>query len=485
MPWWKNTQSVRGPLITAIGLILVAGFLATNIINYQVSKGSLRQALIDRELPLTSNNIYSEIQNDLLRPVFIASMMSNDTFVKNWLLDGEHDVQKITRYLDEIRKKYGVFTSFLVSDKTHNYYHFGGLSQTVSIKDPNDAWYFRVRDMKEAYEVNLDFNAAQGNTTTIFINHKVLDRNQRFLGAIGVGLTLNTVARIVERYKEYFGRNIYFVDNTGHIAVHSRDAAITEQNILTAPGISTIAKAIMGSDHGFFEYDTDGETMILSTRRIPELGWWVVVEQREADALGPIRKSLITTTMVGLGIIAITLLLVSYTVNLFHSRLETMASTDKLTGLGNRQTFDLRLAQALIRHQRDKVPFSVILFDLDQFKRINDTLGHLQGDKVLRKIADVVGKTVRVSDTLCRWGGEELVVLAHNCALDQAAILAEKVRKAIETTAMVSLPDGSAITTSAGVSEAQAGDTADAIIGRADQALYHAKQQGRNRVCRS
>ena len=91
MAKWQVASSVRGNLITLIAIILIAGFVTSSVVSYQVSKGSLREALIGNELPLTSDNIYSEIQSDLLRPVFVASMMADDTFVRDWLLDGEND----------------------------------------------------------------------------------------------------------------------------------------------------------------------------------------------------------------------------------------------------------------------------------------------------------------------------------------------------------------------------------------------------------
>ncbi|GAB6053812.1 sensor domain-containing diguanylate cyclase [Magnetospira thiophila] len=480
MPWWKNTGSVRGPLITTIALILVAGFLLTNVISYQISKSSLRQALIDNELPLTSNNIYSEIQRDLLQPVFVASLMSTDTFVKDWLLKGEQEPGKIIHYLDDIRRKYGLFTSFLVSDKTRNYYHFSGISQVVSEQEPRDTWYFRVRDMTQPYELNVDINAQQNDAVTIFINHQVHGPDGQFLAATGVGLELNSVARVVERYREHFGRHIYFIDDTGHIALRSAEAVITEDNIHDAEGIAAIAEDILTTDHGFYEYQRNGETMLLNTRHIPELGWRVVVEQQESEALKTLRRGLWTNTLVGLSVIVLTILIVTYTVNLFHSRLVVMATTDELTGIGNRQVFEQSLKSALSRHQRDNVPFSVLLFDVDHFKRVNDTLGHLEGDRVLQGIARVMRETVREADVLCRWGGEEMIVLAHNCTLETAAILAEKIRQAMERATLTQLPDGLPITVSAGVAEAHGSDNMDSVIDRADAALYRAKQDGRN-----
>ncbi|MBF0248033.1 MAG: GGDEF domain-containing protein [Alphaproteobacteria bacterium] len=479
---WNNPQSVRAPLIAVIGLILIAGFAATNLISYTMSKKSVRETLINNELPLTSNNIYSEIQHDLLRPVFVSSLMANDTFVKDWLTHGEVDEARMIRYLDEIRKKYGVFTSFLVSETTRKYYHFSGISQIVSEDDPRDTWYFRVRDMAGEHELNVDFNAEQGNALTIFINHKIMDDDGRFLAATGVGLDFKTVAKIVDRYKDHFGRHVYFIDEAGRVMVRSDGATVREADITTAPGISTIAKAVLSADQGFFEYERGGETLLVSTRAIPDLKWRVLVEQRESDALASIRKSILTNFAVGVAVIGLTLLVVAYAVNRFHSRLELMATTDKLTGIGNRSVFDLSLGQAVKLFKRDGYGFSVILFDIDHFKRINDTLGHIEGDRVIRDLAETVQGLIRESDLLCRWGGEEFIILAHDCDLAPAAAKAEGIRRAIETAQLVGASALAPLTVSLGVTEIRPGDTADTVLKRADGALYEAKSNGRNQT---
>lgn len=483
MTIWQNALSVRGPLIGLISLILVIGFATTSLVNYQVSKQNLRASIVENELPLTSNNIYSEIQRDLIQPIFIASMMANDTFVKDWLLDGEQEQYKMVRYLSEIRNKYNVFTSFLVSEKTRKYYHFSGISQVVSEEDPADAWYFRVRDMAEDHELNVAPNAEAGDVMTVFVNQKVYDNDGNYLAATGVGLDFSTVARVIEHYRDQFKRNVYFVNEKGEIMIRSHGAAVSEKTLWDAPGMRNVAKAIMTSDHGFYEYQRDGETMLLSTRLIPEMKWRVIVELRESDALKSIRQTLFTNLIVGGIVILLTLVIIAYTVNLFHNRLENMAQTDRLTGTANRSMFEITLGQAIKRHHRDKKPFSLIMFDIDYFKRINDTLGHLAGDKVIKDISDLIKGAMREADTLCRWGGEEYVLLANDCDMDNAIPLANKIRLLVEETSIIDDPSLHAITISAGIAESQVGDTADTILNRADQCLYRAKKEGRNRVC--
>lgn len=356
----KNQPSIRSNLVAIIGIILIIGFVASSAISYQVSKNSLRDALIGNELPLTSDNIYSEIQRDLLRPVFVASMMADDTFVRDWLLEGEEDPTKITRYLEEIRKQHGMFTSFLVSENTRRYYHFTGISQIVAEDDPKDKWYFRVRDMAQRHEINVDLNAEQQDALTIFINHKVFDYDGNYLATTGVGIAFDVLGNVVERYKENFSRHVYFVDHTGRIMARSDGATMREDNINEADGASEIATQLFDSEHSFFEYDRNGETMLASARHIPELNWWVIIEQEEATALVDIRRSLITNFVIGVIAISLTLVIVLYAVNLFYARLEQKAT--EMTELAEHEA---RLNEEL-QHEselKDKF-FSIISHDL-------------------------------------------------------------------------------------------------------------------------
>jgi diguanylate cyclase (GGDEF)-like protein len=474
--------SIRTRLILVIGAILVAGFLATNVISFRVSSEALKTTIVQNELPLTSHAIYSEIQTDLLRPIFVSSLMSNDTFLKDWIIAGEQDPLVVRRYLDEIRSQYGVFTSFFISDRTLNYYHFSGVSRQVKTDDPQDSWFFRVRDMKAPYEINVDFNIEQGRTVTIFINYRVLDYDGKFLGVTGVGLQLDTVAEIISRYRDNYRHNIYFVAGNGDVTVRSSGAAVRERNIRNAPGMASVANEILSRDSGYFEYVRDGETMLITTRLIPELGWRVIVEQRESDAMAALRRSFLTNLAIGIAIVLATLLVVGYAVSIYHRQLDALAVTDKLTGIGNRQLFDRELERALSRGRRGNDGFSIILLDLDHFKSVNDAHGHLRGDVAIRRVAEVLRERMRAHDLLCRWGGEELAVLARGCALGDAVTLADKLRNAVAEAPLFEPDNGARVTLSAGVTENKSGDSADAVMGRADYALYRAKAGGRNRV---
>ena len=104
-------------LILLLWVLLTIGFLATSMIGYQVSRQAIHDAIVGQDLPLTSSNIYSEIQKDLVRPVLISSTMAHDTFLREWVLKGEGEVADIARYLQEVRQPSGASRSLFASDK--------------------------------------------------------------------------------------------------------------------------------------------------------------------------------------------------------------------------------------------------------------------------------------------------------------------------------------------------------------------------------
>ena len=170
----------RRQLVSMLTVLLCLGFMVTALVNYVAARNLIREAIIGSELPLTSDNIYSEIQKDLVRPIFVSSMMAGDTFLRDWMLADEKDLSKISRYLTEIKQRYGAHTAFLVSDRTGNYYQADGLLKQVRKDEFRDVWYYRVRAMATPYEINVDPDMANRDALTIFVNYRVL----RFQGQL-------------------------------------------------------------------------------------------------------------------------------------------------------------------------------------------------------------------------------------------------------------------------------------------------------------
>jgi len=159
------------------------------------------------------------------------------------------------------------------------------------------------------------------------------------------------------------------------------------------------------------------------------------------------------------------------------NELESVAGTDRLTGAWNRRRFEEGAATLMALATRSRDPLSLVMFDLDHFKRVNDAFGHATGDQVLAGVSAVVRDQLRASDFLARWGGEEFVILAPGTGILGAHALAEKIREAVEAAVF---PKVHQVTLSLGVAEYLAGEFLDTWVQRADQAMYRAKNSGRN-----
>jgi diguanylate cyclase len=160
---------------------------------------------------------------------------------------------------------------------------------------------------------------------------------------------------------------------------------------------------------------------------------------------------------------------------------ENRLMIDSLTGVHSRYAYEARINEEHQRWQRHSQPLTYTIWDIDHFKRINDQYGHEAGDRLLRAVAEILNRHKRAEDFLARIGGEEFVLLLPMTALDAGLVVANKLRVAIEETAFRHKRQPERITISCGVTEFRAGDTPVAVYARADEALYKAKEQGRNR----
>ncbi len=474
-------QSSKHRIIILLSLLLLLGFLTTSLASYFVSRSSLLEEIDQNTLPLTSDNIYSEIQRDLLRPIFISSLMASDTFLRDWVLNGEQQPEQITRYLKEIQTKYNTVTSFFVSEKTRTYYHTNGILKKVDPDEPRDSWYFRVREMEPAHEINVDPDMANTDAMTIFINYKVFDYGGNYIGAAGVGLTVNAVKTLIETYQQRYNRDIFFADGKGNITLSSAGFSGRGSRLQEMPGLAELATAITTQDNLTLTYQRQGQTVHLNTRYIKEFGWHLLVEQTEDEAIEQIFDALLANLGICALITAIVLFITNRALSAYQNKLETLASTDKLTGAYNRNSFDALFAQASADCHRNQETLSMILFDLDHFKSVNDTFGHHAGDSVLTNVSERVQASVRESDLFFRWGGEEFLIVLKACDQKGAFRIAETVRTAIHDAPLYYEQAEILVTASFGVAQADPQEDANSLIKKVDQALYAAKANGRNR----
>lgn len=166
-----------------------------------------------------------------------------------------------------------------------------------------------------------------------------------------------------------------------------------------------------------------------------------------------------------------------------EQRYKELSIVDELTNLFNKRHFNRHLELEVARAKRYKLPLSLLLMDIDNFKHHNDTYGHADGDRVLARLGGIIAESIRLNDLGCRYGGEEFTVILPNTSGKDAMVVAERIRQRFSEVAFLPTPDHVVHkTVSVGIAEYRPGEAKDALLERADQNMYAAKQSGKNRV---
>jgi diguanylate cyclase (GGDEF)-like protein len=466
-------------IVFIITALLFTLSVSLTSVNYYVSMNLTHSQLKNSALPLTVDNIYTEIQKQIIEPNLIASMMAHDTFMKDWLANQENDSEQVVKYLDTIQNKYQMFATFLVSEKTQNYYSAGGLLEKVKKDNPNNNWYFSFKKNPEILEINIDKNEHMGSSLVMFINHKIFDNEFHMIGATGVGLKISYINDMLKQFRLKYSFNVYFINNEGQVIISELDNNAI-RNIDDVPELREIKADLISKGSQLFEYTRNNETVLLNRKYIPELDLYLLVEAKMNDFTNEVTETFYFNIVISLLLtVVITLIVLVYVRNI-HGKLNQLADNDALTGLPNRRFFNRNLEHSLQLKKRNNINLSVLFLDLDDFKTINDTKGHDVGDQVLKRIAKILNITIRGTDFTSRWGGEEFIVLLLDSDINGAIARAALLCKAIEEDkSLVNLVDHK-VTASLGVTEVQEHDDIDAIFKRVDSALYKAKAAGKN-----
>ena len=256
---------------------------------------------------------------------------------------------------------------------------------------------------------------------------------------------------------------------------HVRFASIAISCVCMFGVISTVY--LIGPHQVYWVYPALMAVFYLVRPRVAIVLASVTVAALVPELVGDIDNHSTTTILITIVVMSAFAFAFSLITNLQRVKLMQLATKDSLTGAGNRRGLDSKLNDIVNSHKRNATLASMLLLDLDHFKKVNDVHGHAVGDQILKSITEIINLRIRVTDGLYRVGGEEFVVVLEGQNLERATHLSEQLRTLVEANELV--PDQS-VTISLGVAELRGEESANDWMHRADEALYRAKHSGRN-----
>ncbi|WP_417357228.1 diguanylate cyclase [Gallaecimonas pentaromativorans] len=464
------------------GVLFVVFFLMSWS-SYRVAQRSISQQIEHNSLPLTSDNVYSQIQRDLVQPTFVATLMAHDTFVRDWAMQATPSATPMQRYLAEIDQRFDTIIAFFVRDADRRLYLPDAADHIIDATSHRYDWYEKVKALPEnkPYLVTVGMDPERQGQMDIFIDHKVYDYQHRFIGVTGVGLSVEQVHQLLARYEQRYQRRIYFVDRQGKVVL-SGQRFEGEDSLQAMPGMATIAAQLLSAPSGSYHFESGGHKTYVNARLVPEFDWYLVVEEHQAASLQAVFKTFLINVAIA-GLITLMVLGISLaTQGRYQRKLAAQASVDPLTLALNRRSGQELHRLMLDECNQQNQPLSVLVLDVDHFKQVNDQYGHEAGDTVLKDMVQEIKQHVRESDAICRWGGEEFLVLLNGCDLTQALSLAERIRTGMSAHRFTFKGQAFYITLSGGVAQNGPKEPLEEVVKRADAALYLAKENGRNQI---
>ena len=524
-------DSIRRKLLVFALLATLIPSFTTAWISYQQNKRSLTEkvtgelqsvsAQTAREMDLWSKERLYELR------VFASSYEVSenlDRMAHGGRTGAEQARSRLRDYLRSVRERFSDYQELLVVDGDGGAVATSGAEPTPSHLP--SGWTKTIRT-ENAVVGDAYWDDALKKGVVVFAV-PIYQAGGRLLGALTAKVDLAAVYRLLRRFTAGDSSRLYLITADGRALVGSRSgpAELTRRSL-----DASSTRRLLAHEGSVVEYaGLEGDGVVGALKRVPQLDWAVLAEVpaseafRQVTRLRNVTALIVAALFVGVGLLAyflgllitrpldrlregaakvaggdlaVSLPIVSggelgYVTEVFNDmtarlrdgrrELERLSITDDLTGLFNRRYLMDMLALEIRRSRRMHHSFAVLMADVDNFKPYNDAYGHLEGDAALARIAAILRDTSRDVDCAARYGGEEFVVLMPETEMASAVEIAERIRGRMAGDPVI----GEKLTISVGVAQFPAdGETPEALLARADAALYQAKRDGRNRTVRS
>lgn len=397
-------------LLLLTSSILIISFGLSTAVSLQSLDKVIREN--NRENSVIFINEVENTVHDIFSEAVAVSEAMNNTFIQDLLssrfeIDQEQKTEIIRTYLMDIVSKFGYSTAFLTDDKTMTYYAESGFTKTVDPSNPDDDWYVPFKQSGKLYELNVDNDQANNNRITVYINTRMKDSKNKFIGVCGVGVSIRQVMQILQELEATNNITIKLVAPDGNVKVGKAGQIVMQR---TEDELKEILQNYNYSEPYMYNpKNSDGYTII---KYMPEYEWFAVIDY-EGGKTSIFSTMLFKNLLVCLGIMFAVLLAISFVFGKYTQHTEKFveeALEDQLTGLKNRRAYQTELEAINAKGEFEDV--SVATMDINGLKMTNDSFGHTAGDDLIKGSSTVM-KDVFVENgwKVFRTGGDEFVAL--------------------------------------------------------------------------
>ncbi|HUL03753.1 MAG TPA: diguanylate cyclase [Gemmatimonadales bacterium] len=520
-------ERISSKLVAFAVLATLIPSLSTAWVSYVQNKRSLEEK-INGQLQTVSSETQREIDLWLKERLYDLRVFASSYEVTENLARAStaerRSPRRLTDYLSSVRERFADYEALLVVDR-EGHVVASNPAKATALTLPH-SWYTDVSAGNPTVG-DVYWDQAAGRAIEV-VAVPIRQSGGRLLGALAAKLNLGGVDHILKRFAPVPSGALYVITNDGRVVTSSLTGSTKPMRTALPTGTT---RALMRDEGENVEYRGLDQSRVVGTlRRVPRLNWSVVGEVPVVEAYRQVIRlrnetaMIVTALLIGVGLLAYFLGLlivrplnrltqgaalvasgnldvdlpvtsggeVGYLTEVFNNmvnrlregraELERLSVTDPLTKLHNRRYLMEALTIELGRCRRHRNPATVLMVDVDNFKKYNDAFGHLAGDEALARVAAALQGSIREVDCAARYGGEEFIVVLSETGLDGAQAVTDRIRTRLATEVF----QGGKITVSIGVAEFPThGETPEALIRSADTAMYDAKEKGRNRVARA
>ena len=315
-------KSVKTKLILMISLAIIIVVTVLSYFNYFSNLHYIDTKLKTQDLPNIADKVASHIRVNILPFVYGSIAMANDTFILDWIENGE-DVSHnaFFQYAQSMSKSFKAITSFFASIKTLRFYSETKIESNLDLNG-RDKWVIHAKDNPKNFTLNVDFDRRNKDSLALFVNHKIFNKQGEFIGIAGLGASMHELVKFIESQKIGKNGQNFIVDSNGLILVHKDKNLILQKYLRDLPNLGDIADSLMQRESGVMSYtDAQGnEKMILSTQ-LPNLGWNVISELDVKEAYEPVYKNLSATLIYSFLFIVLGSVLAYFTAHYFQKNI--------------------------------------------------------------------------------------------------------------------------------------------------------------------